>query len=113
MPSAKKTITFDDLMNLAKRYSVDKNEIFISSAHQYEMQMNLIDQMKEAIESDSMLVTKEYVKGRENIMANPLVKELPKHYDSANKTLGVMLGIIESFGIKEKSVSKLEALMDE
>ena len=113
MASAKKTITFDDLMNLAKRYSVENNEMFISAARQYEMQMKMIEKMKEAIEDDEMLVTKEYVKGRENVMANPLVKELPKHYDSANKTLGMMLGIIESMGGKEKTTSKLEALMDE
>lgn len=113
MASAKKTITFDDLMNLAKRYSVENNEMFISAARQYEMQMKLIEKMKEAIEDDEMLVTKEYVKGRENVMANPLVKELPKHYDSANKTLGMMLDIIESMGGKEKATSKLEALMDE
>lgn len=114
MTSAKKLISFDDLMGLAKRYSVESNEMFISCARQYEMQMNLIDKMKEAIEDDKMLVTKEYVKGRENMMANPLIKELPKHYDSANKTLGIMLNIIEAMGSKEKGrSSKLSELMDE
>lgn len=113
MSSTKKSITFDDLMCLAKRYSVDTNEMFISSAKQYAMQMDLIEKIKEAIEKDSMLVTKEYVKGRENVMANPLVKELPKHYDSANKTLGMMLNIIDSMGRKQTTASKLDALIDE
>lgn len=114
MAKAQKTITFDDLMKLAKRFSVEDNEMFISCAKQYEMQTNLIDKMKRAIEDDEMLVTKEYVKGRENVMANPLIKELPKHYDSANKTLGIMLNIIEAMGSREeKKQSKLNELMNE
>lgn len=114
MAFTKKSITFDDLMSLAKRFNVDTNEMFISCAKQYEMQVNLIDKMKKAIEDDEMLVTKEYVKGRENVMANPLIKELPKHYDSANKTLSIMLNIIEAMGSKEaKKTSKLSELMDE
>lgn len=114
MANTKKTITFDDLMALARRYSVNDNEMFISCARQYEMQTNLIDKMKKAIEDDEMLVTKEYVKGRENVMANPLIKELPKHYDSANKTLGIMLSIIEAMGSKsELKQSKLNQLMNE
>lgn len=114
MANTKKTITFDDLMALARRYSVNDNEMFISCAKQYEMQTNLIDKMKKAIEDDEMLVTKEYVKGRENVMANPLIKELPKHYDSANKTLGIMLNIIEAMGSKsERKQSKLNELMNE
>ena len=71
--------------------------------------------IKEAIESEeSMTVSKEYVKNRLNVYANPLVKELPKHSDSANKTLAMMLDIIEKLGTKEqKPKSKLESLMDE
>lgn len=113
MASARKTITYDDLMNLAQRFSVESNEMFRSAAQQYEMQMKLIAKMKETIENEDMLVTKEYVKGRENVMANPLIKELPKHYDSANKTLGVMLNIIDSMGRKEKASTKLNELMNE
>lgn len=114
MAKAQKTVTFDDLMNLARRYQVDTNEMFISCANQYAMQVNIINKMKEAIENDEMVVTKEYVKGRENVMANPIIKELPKHYDSANKTLGMMLGIIDSMGSKsERKQSKLEELMNE
>lgn len=110
----RKTITFDDLLKLAQRYNVDQNELFISCANQYEIQVNIIEKMKKAIEDDEMIVTKEYVKGRENMMPNPIIKELPKHYDSATKTLGMMLNIIETMGSKkEQRHSKLESLMDE
>ena len=113
MAKTRKSVTFEDLMELAKRYGVDSNEMFVSCANQYEMQTNLIEKMKRAIEDDEMLVTKEYVKGRENVMANPLVKELPKHYDSANKTLGMMLSIIDSMGGQKKPSGKLEDLLND
>lgn len=112
---AKQKVTFDDLMLLAKRYGLESNELFISCANQYDLQQKVIRNIKEAIESEeSMTVSKEYVKNRLNVYANPLVKELPKHSDSANKTLAMMLDIIEKLGTKEqKPKSKLESLMDE
>jgi len=112
---AKQKATFDELMLLAKRYGLESNELFISCANQYDLQQKVIRNIKEAIESEeSMTVSKEYVKNRLNVYANPLVKELPKHSDSANKTLAMMLDIIEKLGTKEqKPKSKLESLMDE
>ena len=109
---AKEKIGFADLMKLAQRYSLEDNELFISCANQYDLQVKVIEKMKAAIEKDDLLCTKEYVKGRENIMANPLVKELPKHMDSANKTLGMMLNIIEGMGGVRKK-GKLDELMNE
>ena len=112
---AQQKVTFDELMLLAKRYGLESNELFISCANQYDLQQKVIRNIKEAIESEeSMTVSKEYVKNRLNVYANPLVKELPKHSDSANKTLAMMLDIIEKLGTKEqKPKSKLESLMDE
>ena len=113
MPKVK--TTFEDLMQMAKRYGLEDNELFISCANQYDLQQKVIANIKAAIEEeDSLTVTKEYVKSRTNVYANPLVRELPKHSDSANKTLGMMLNIIESLGTKQPaSKSKLEELMDE
>ena len=47
------------------------------------------------------IVTKEYVKGRENVCVHPLVQEIPKHVDCANRTLGIIGKIIVERG-KEK-----------
>ena len=78
---AKQKVTFDELMLLAKRYGLESNELFISCANQYDLQQKVIRNIKEAIESEeSMAVSKEYVKNRLNVYANPLVKELPKTF---------------------------------
>lgn len=112
---AKEKKTFDELMELAKTYGLENNAMFISAANQYDLQQKVIQNIRNVIEDeDSLMVTKEYVKSRENVYANPLVKELPKHTDSANKTLGMMLNIIDTLGRKqEPKGSKLSELMDE
>ena len=95
-------------MKLAKSYNVDKNALFISAAEQYEVQIKVIRMIREELENDGeALTTKEYVKGRENVYANPLIKELPKNVDSANRTLQTMLDIIVKLGQKQEKESAL------
>jgi hypothetical protein len=101
-------------MELAKRYNLESNEMFISCAQTYEQQLKIIKKLQDEVSGSELLCTKEYVKGRENLMANPLVKELPKHTDSANKTLALMLDILTKLGSQEKTPdSKLSKLMNE
>lgn len=96
---ARKGTTYSKLLRMAKDYGVDKNAMFVQAAEQYDVQMRVIQNIKDALDSEENLTTsKEYVKGRENVYANPLVKELPKHADSANRTLQTMLAIIEKLG---------------
>lgn len=109
----KKRSTYEELMKLAETYGLDKNEMFIQCANQYALQQKVIENIKQAIENDELVVSKEYVKNRTNVYANPLVKELPKHSDSANKTLAMMLDLIERLGTKARERGKLEDLLDE
>lgn len=105
----------EELVEMAKQYGVDNNAVFLTAASQYALQQRVINNIKDALDAeDSLMSTKEYVKGRENIYAHPLVKELPKHADSANRTAQTILNIIETLGKKKKEVgSKLGALIDE
>lgn len=109
---AAKPKTYQDLMEEAKKYGVDKNALFVQAAEQYSMQFAVIQQIKRTLQRDKNLITsKEYVKGRENVCAHPLIRELPKHVDSANKTLGVMLEILTKLGKPPAPEGKLAELM--
>lgn len=112
---AKPKITYAKLIKMAEAYGVSDNALFIAAASQYELQQRIIADIKEALDNDSMIITKEYVKGRENACANPLIRELPKHSDSANKTLSAMLDIINKLGHEpvEKKESLLGSLMND
>lgn len=92
--------TVKKLMALGEKYKVDQEEDFIVAAVTYVEEARLIAQMRKQIKADGLTVYKEYVKGRENLTAHPLIAEIPKHVDCANRTLLNMAAIIESRGEK-------------
>ena len=112
--ASKNSDVLSELKKMAARYCVDDNAMFLAAANQYALQQRVIDNIKAALDAeDSLMSTKEYVKGRENIYAHPLVKELPKHADSANRTAQTMLNIIETLGHEKPTGGKLGALINE
>lgn len=110
---ARKGMSYNALINMAESYGIANNPLFISAANQYMVQQKVIEEIKKSIqEADALAVTKEYVKGRENLYVNPLIRELPKHSDSANKTLAMMLDIIVKFGHEQDHFDALAEFMD-
>ena len=67
----------------------------------YAEQAELIATMRNQLAEDGMTVEKEYVKGRANVCVHPLVQEIPKHVDCANRTLGILGDIIVKRGRKK------------
>ena len=108
-----KNSTFDELLKMAEEYGVSDNALFISAAKQYGVQMRIIDSIEKILSDGDLMVSKEYVRNRENVYSHPLVKELPKHSDSANRTLSTMLDIITKLGKKAEPKSKIDEMMDE
>lgn len=108
--SAKKATTYDELMALARNYGVDQNALFVSAAKQYQLQQEVLDMIRETLRTDGETVTtKEYVKGRENVCVHPLIAQLPKHVDSANRTLTTMLDIVQKLGRQSTSEDGLNS----
>ena len=61
----------------------------------------MIDLLREGIEEGDLTTQKTYISGQANDYAAPLVKELPKHSDAANRTAGTILDIIVKLGQKK------------
>ena len=97
---AKKATTYDELLKMAKSYGVDQNALFLAAAKQYDLQQKVIEMLKEGIEDGDLTTQKTYLKGEKNDYAAPLVKELPKHSDAANRTAGIILDIVVKLGQK-------------
>lgn len=112
---ARKSTTYTKLLKMAQDYGVDKNALFLQAIEQYDVQARVIQNIKKALdEEDGDLTTsKEYVKGRVNIYANPLVKELPKHADAANRTLQTMLTIIKELGKSPTPKDRLTEMQED
>ena len=92
--------TFKKLMALGEKYQVDKEEDYIVAARTFVEESRLISSMREQLKKDGLTVNKTYVKGRANMTAHPLIAEIPKHVDCANRTLLNMATIIDTRGVK-------------
>lgn len=97
---AKMATTYDELLKMARRYGVDQNALFLAAAKQYDLQQKVIALLNEGIEDGDLTTQKTYISGQKNEYAAPLVKELPKHSDAANRTATVILDIIVKLGQK-------------
>lgn len=98
---AKAVSSYRKLIKLGKIFEVSQDEDYKAAAMTYSEEAELIARMRTQLDEDGMTVEKEYVKGRQNICVHPLVQEIPKHIDCANRTLGILGDIIAKRGRKK------------
>ena len=97
------------MIAFGKAYQVEREQDFIEAARIYAEEAALIDQMRDRIAEDGLTVEKTYKTGSVDV-AHPLLSELPRHVESANKcltTIGNMIG--ERGAKKEKAARDLDA----
>ena len=90
-----------EILRLAEDSGVQSNYFFATTFDRYLVQLQILDELKKAIDEEGMLVTKEYVKGRKNVYTNPAVSDYNRTTDSANKTVATLMRIIKNFGVSD------------
>lgn len=102
------------LKALARSYGVEKNPIVLELIGKYDDQKAIIDRVRGEIDTLGLTCKKEYVKGRENLVQNPLLDVYQKHQDSLSRTLDSLTDAIIKFGTTPaKKNIKLDSLDDE
>lgn len=97
------------MIAFGKGYQVEKEQDFIEAARIYAEEAGLIDQMRDKIAEDGLTVEKTYKTGSVEV-AHPLLSELPRHVESANKCLATIGSMIEERGARvEKAARDLDA----
>ena len=91
----------EEILRRATEKGVSSNFFFVTTFKRYQMQIQILTELEKEIKRIGTTITKTYVKGRENVCVHPLVQEIPKHVDCANRTLGIIGKIIVERG-KEK-----------
>lgn len=86
-----------EILRLAEESGVQTNYFFLTTFDRYQTQISILDDLKKRIAESETLVTKEYVKGRENVYTNPAITEYNRTTDSANKTVTTLIKIIKGF----------------
>ena len=76
------------ILEEAKKTGFDTDASFLTSYHLLEVQIEMLEQLEKSFREDGATITKEYVKGRENVYVHPAVDKYTKTSDSAfNKIL--------------------------
>lgn len=87
----------EELIRLAEEGGVEQNFFFTTTFNRYKVQLNLLTRLQKEIDENGMLVKKEYVKGRENLVSNPAITEYNKTATAANQTVSTLIKIISTF----------------
>lgn len=101
----------DRLLEQAEKKGVANNFFFRTTFKRYQVQMKILTDLEGAIAEYGATVTKEYVKGRQNLVSNPAITEYNKTATAANGTVATLINIIKTL-TEETTGSKLQSLID-
>lgn len=97
----------------AESRGVSSNYFFATTFKRYQVQMHMLAELEKAIDEHGATVTKEYVKGRQNLVANPAITEYNKTATAANGTVSTLINIVKAIPKEEgDNMSKLESLIN-
>ena len=98
---------FRKLISFGKVYQIEEEQDFREAARIYAEEAALIDQMRKTLKKDGLTVLKTYKTGDCEV-AHPLLSELPRHVESANKCLMTISSMIEDRGAKKTTARDLD-----
>ena len=98
-----------EILKIAEKHGVEQNFFFITTFKRYQVQINILNDLEKTIKQDGTLVTKEYVKGRQNIYTHPAITEYNKTANGANQTVQTLMKIITT--LRDESGDSADELM--
>lgn len=91
----------DEILKIAEEKGISEHYFFKTTFERYEMLLTILSRLKEAIDSDDLLVEKTYVKGRTNLVINPAISEYNKVASAANGTVTTLVKILSNVPTSE------------
>lgn len=85
----------EEILKIAQKFGVEQNFLFLTTFKRYQVQLSILTELEQKIKEDGSLVTKEYVKGRENVYTHPAISEYNKTSQSANNTVSTLIKILK------------------
>lgn len=101
----------DEILAKAKERGVQSNFFFVTTFKRYQVQMSTLTELEKAIKEYGSTVTKEYVKGRQNLVVNPAITEYNKTSTAANGTVATLMNIIKSLGNEPDAIDSLSEFL--
>ena len=98
------------ILKAARETGIEESFLFETTFARYTRQLKLLTELEAVLDGGELLVSKEYVKGRENVYAHPAPMLYNSTADAANRTMASLLRIIEAFRPEEPK--KSDPLLD-
>ena len=90
-----------EILRVAEESGAQSNFFFVTTFKRYQVQLNILTDLEKSLKEHGMQVTKEYVKGRQNLCSNPAIADYNRTTDSANKTVATLMRILKNYGADE------------
>ena len=100
------------ILEEAQERGVSSNFFFVTTFKRYQVQMKILSDLEMAIAEYGATVTKEYVRGRQNVYTHPAVTEYNKTATAANGTVATLIKILDAFKGEGDNASKLQSFLD-
>lgn len=108
---AKTTFDIDKIKSAAAKTGADTHLFYMTTLDRYEQQIKIMQGLKKSIEEHGQFITKEYVKGRENLVLNPAISEYNRTASAANNTVQTLIKIVSAIGAS--SITDADVTEDE
>lgn len=103
----------EKILKQAESRGVSSNFFFVTTFKRYQVQMRILAELEQQMNEIGTTVTKEYVKGRQNVCINPCITEYNKTATAANQTVSSLINIVKQISNDdEKQGSKLQELIN-
>lgn len=102
----------NEVLKQAEERGVSSNFFFVTTFKRYQVQMQILNDLERAIKEYGATVTKEYVKGRQNLVANPAITEYNKTATAANGTVSTLINIIKTLSNEPDAVDALSEFLN-
>lgn len=102
----------DKILEQAESKGVANNFFFRTTLRRYQTQMRILADLEKSIAEYGPTVTKEYVKGRQNLVTNPAITEYNKTSTAANGTVSTLINITKTLS-DDTEGGKLKNLLSE
>ena len=96
---------YKKMLAFGKIYQIENEQDFQEAARIYAEEAGLIDQMRDRLAEDGLTVLKTYKTGDVEV-AHPLLSELPRHVESANKCLSTIGSMISERGARVEKAKR-------
>ena len=101
----------EEILKIAEERGVHQNFFFMTTFKRYQVQIQMLNDLERALKERGTLITKEYVKGRQNLYDNPAINAYNRTSDSANRTVATIMKIISGFDDDENKEKEEDPLM--